>query len=249
MKKTLIFSDVHLKVTEADKPHQRDFVAFLHRVSPEEFDRVICLGDLFDFWFEYRHVVFSGYFEVLRVFADLRAAGVELHLVCGNHDFWAGRFLRDELGFHIHQATAELPFGDKKAILVHGDGINPKDHSYRVFKRVARNPLVVGVFRLLHPDWAMALAQVVSRRSRILTLAHDTAAGPEATALRAYAKGVLERGEADIVLCGHAHAPVIEEYPTPSGMGIYVNSGDWLIHRSHVIWDGSGFHLHMVQAA
>ncbi len=163
MKKTLIFSDVHLKAIPEDRARQREFVDFLNRFQTGEFERIICLGDLFDFWFEYKNIIFSDFFEVLRAFADLRDAGMELHLICGNHDFWGGRFLRDELGFHIHPNSMEHRFGDLRGHLVHGDGINPEDRSYRAYKKFARNPLVVGAFRLIHPDWAMAIAQDASR--------------------------------------------------------------------------------------
>lgn len=243
MKKTLLFSDVHLKVAEAERPHREAFAAFLRRFSPDEFDRVICLGDLFDFWFEYRHVIFSKYFDILRVFADLRDAGVELHLVCGNHDFWAGRFLETEIGFQVHRDAVRLPFGGKSAYLVHGDGVNPRDWSYRAFKRVARNRLVVGGFRLLHPDAAMGLAQAVSRCSRALKLLKRPRVNPEAEALRAHARRLLADGTVDIVACGHAHAPECTPFPSPDGMGIYVNTGDWMRHRSHVVWDGEAFDL------
>lgn len=244
MKKTLLFSDVHLKTGAAHRPHRDAFTAFLRSFDPSDYDRFICLGDLFDFWFEYRHAIFSGCFEVLRAFAELRDAGVELHLVCGNHDFWAGRFLRDELGFQIYQDSAKLPFGEKTALFTHGDGVNPKDWGYRFYKRIARNPLVVRAFGLLHPDWAMALAQGVSHGSRTLTRVEDTANGPEAAAIRAYAKTLLAQGEADIVGCGHAHAPVIEEYPAPGGTGFYLNPGDWMSTRSYIIWDAGAFRLH-----
>ncbi|MBI2424679.1 MAG: UDP-2,3-diacylglucosamine diphosphatase [Candidatus Hydrogenedentes bacterium] len=243
MKKTLIFSDVHLKVSPQDKPRHQEFVAFLQQFSPEEYDRIICLGDLFDFWFEYKHVIFSGYFEVLRTFADLRDKGIELHLICGNHDFWGGRFLHDDLQFHIHHGIAEIPFGALRGHLVHGDGINPADWRYRGYKRVARHPFVVGAFRLLHPDWAMKLAQGVSHGSRTFLGHDDPANGPEARSLSAYAQAVLAQGQADVVMCGHAHAPVRQEYPTPGGAGLYINTGDWLGHRSHVVWDGAGFEL------
>lgn len=237
---TLIFSDVHLRVTEPGRT--REFAAFLRAIDTHQFRRVICLGDLFDFWFEYRHVIFSDYFEVLRAFAELRDAGVALHLICGNHDFWAGRFLRESLGFHIHLET-ELPFGDKRARLVHGDGINPNDWKYRFYKRIARNPFVVWAFRQLHPDWAMALARAVSHGSRTLYKVVDPANGPEAQSLREYACGVLARGKADIVICGHAHAATLEEHPTPGGTGLYLNPGDWLENRAFAVWDGESFRL------
>lgn len=241
MKKTLLFSDVHLKVTPDDRPRHREFIEFLHRFSPGEFDTFICLGDLFDFWFEYRSVIFSDFFDVLRALADIRDAGVELHLICGNHDFWAGRFLRDELGFQIHPSAMEHAFGDLRGRLIHGDGINPADWRYRAYKRFARNPWVIGAFRTLHPDWAMAIARGVSHGSRSMLGTEDPYNGPEAASLRAYAAGVIGRGEADVVLCGHAHAPVVEPVETATKTGTYINTGDWLNHRSHTIWDGERF--------
>jgi UDP-2,3-diacylglucosamine hydrolase len=249
VKKTLIFSDVHLKVAETGRSHQQEFIAFLKQFRKEEYDRIVCLGDLFDVWFEYRHVVFSGYFDVLRALAEFRDAGIELHLVCGNHDFWAGRFLQDEIGFRLHRTAVKLPFGKKDTLLAHGDGLNKSDYGYRLFKRVARNPVAIGAFRLLHPDWAMMIARGMSRGSRTITQKKDTAHGSEARALRAYAQGVLNRGEAEVVICGHAHAPVRETYPTPNGTGLYINSGDWLHHRSHVVWDGNEFHLELGNGA
>jgi len=163
-------------------------------------------------------------------------------LVCGNHDLWAGRFLETELGFQIHRDSVVLPFGEQRAHLIHGDGLNPHDRAYRLYKRFARNPLAVHAFRLIHPDWAMAFARIVSRHSRRLTQVEDPAQGPEALALRAYAREVLARGEAEVVLCGHSHAPAREEFPTPNGTGLYINTGDWMFHRSYVVWDGE-FHL------
>ncbi len=240
-KKTLLFSDVHLKAIAEDKGRHQEFIDFLHRFSPDEFDTFICLGDLFDFWFEYGNVIFSDFFDVLRAFADIRDKGVELHLICGNHDFWAGRFLRDELGFHIHPDIMEHQFGSLRGHLVHGDGINPEDRRYRAYKKFARNPFVVSAFRCIHPDWAMAIARGVSHGSRTFLGTDDPANGPEAQSLRRYATKVLAEGAADVVVCGHAHAPVLEQLPTPTGEGHYINTGDWLVHRSHTIWDGETF--------
>lgn len=243
MSKVLIFSDVHLKVTPDDRPRQARLVEFLRSFDPAEYRRIICVGDLFDFWFEYQQVIYSGYFDVLRAFADLRDAGCELHLICGNHDFWGGRFLRDELGMHIHPDRFETEIGGRRVLFVHGDGINPTDRSYRVYKRFARNPLVVGAFRLIHPDWAMKIAQGVSHGSRTIKQERDPANGPEAKALQAYAADVIARGEADVVFCGHAHAPLHVSCPAPPGTGEYINTGDWFHHYSYATWDGERFAL------
>lgn len=241
--KTIIFSDVHLNVSDAGSAKRASFTAFLRSIDPKEVNRLIVLGDLFDFWFEYKHVVFSGYFEVLRAFADLRDGGVEFHFVCGNHDLWAGRFLRETLGFQIHRGHLSLEFNGKRVLFVHGDGINPRDVSYRVYKRIARAAPVVRLFRLLHPDWAMALARWVSRGSRRLFMAEDLSRGAEVEPLRRFARDTLARGDADVVLCGHSHYPVQETYPTPNGPGTYINTGDWLFHESYVEWDGDTFEI------
>jgi len=186
---TLLLSDIHLDVSPRGKQRMADFVAFLRAVDTSRINRIILLGDLFDFWFEYKHVIFSGYLDVLRAFADLREHGVAFELVCGNHDFWAGRFLEQRLGFTVHTRPVEMDFGGRRVLMVHGDGLNPRDWWYRVYKRIARARWLTAVFR-------------------------------------------------------HSHYPVIEEYPTPNGTGLYINTGDWLYHRSYVEWDGTEFHLH-----
>ncbi|NIA13398.1 MAG: hypothetical protein GWP08_04900 [Nitrospiraceae bacterium] len=244
--KTIVLSDVHLQPTEEGQDRQAAFGTFLHKLADDGAERLIILGDLFDFWFEYKHVIFSEYFDVLRAFAELRDRGVEIHLVCGNHDFWAGRFLERQLGFHIYPDQAIMEFDGKRALLIHGDGLNPADRGYRIYKRLARARLVIWLFGLLHPDWAMGIAQRVSRTSRRMTRAADMSKGAEATALRAFAERTLAAGEADVIMCGHAHAATREEFPTPNGTGLYINTGEWMIRRSYVEWDGSEFTLHFI---
>jgi UDP-2,3-diacylglucosamine hydrolase len=178
----------------------------------------------------------------LRAFADLRDGGVKLFFVCGNHDFWAGRFLHDDLDMTIAERL-ELEVNGQRTLFVHGDGINPKDVGYRVYKRIARFPLVVGAFRLLHPDWAMGLAQWVSRSSRHLFTPDDPSQGSEVEPLLAFAQRTLEAGEADVVMCGHSHYPIHETFPTPNGTGDYFNTGDWVVHQSYVEWDGDEIQL------
>ncbi len=239
--KTLIFADVHLKVGPANREYLGEFVRFLRSIDPGEINRVVIVGDLFDFWFEYRHVVFSGYFDVLRALADLREAGVELHLICGNHDFWAGRFFENDLGFQVHADEYSFRLGERTTLFVHGDGVNPVDTSYRLYKRFARFPMVVGLFRLLHPDWAMALAQRLSHASRSRQDVEGNARRAEVEASRAFARGVIESGRAEVVVCGHTHVAAYEEIPTARGAGVYINTGGWLEERAYWLWDGATF--------
>jgi UDP-2,3-diacylglucosamine hydrolase len=241
--RAVIVSDVHLNVASDGRSTMECFTRFLRSLEYDNLHRFVVLGDLFDFWFEYGHVIFSGYFEVLREFAAMRDAGIELHFVCGNHDFWAGRFLRNDLGFAIHADETLLEFDDRRVLLVHGDGINPDDVSYRLYKRVARARPVVALFRLLHPDWAMAIAQGVSRGSRHMKSAEDVSEGPEVEPQRRFAAQTLQSGRADAVMCGHSHYPTIESMPAAEGEGLYINTGDWLYHRSYIEWANGRFHL------
>lgn len=242
--KTVILSDVHLDIGPRGQERMQAFAAFLRSLDTAQVKELFLLGDLFDFWFEYRYVIFSGYFDVLRAFAELREKGVRIVLACGNHDFWAGRFLQGELGIEVHKDPVILMFGSKRVLVMHGDGINPKDVAYRVFKRIMRNPLIIRLFGILHPDWAMGLARFVSRNSRAMFSPHDPAEGSESRELQKYAGNLLEQGTVDVVLCGHSHHPLIREFPMPEGKkGLYVNSGDWLRKRCHVEWDGESFEL------
>lgn len=244
MKHTILFSDVHLKPRSGEPGVRESFLAFLRGIDTETVDRLVCLGDIFDFWFEYRHALFSGYFDVLAALADLSRRGVELHLVCGNHDFWAGGFLRDTVGFHIHPDRTTMRFGERNALLLHGDGMNRRDYGYRLFKRFARNRCVIRCFRLIHPDCAMALALGLSRSSRSLLQVQDPGRGREAAAIRQGAQAMLAAGKADIVICGHAHAPEMRAVSAARGEGLYINTGDWPQHRSYVVWDGREFTMH-----
>lgn len=234
---TLVFSDVHLNVAADGREAMERFTRFLRWIDPASFPRIVIAGDLFDFWYEYRSAIFSGYFEVLRALADLRDGGAEFHFAVGNHDFWAGRFLRDELGFRIYDGPFTLDFGGLRTRIVHGDGINPADRSYRLYKRFARWRPVVGAFRLIHPDWAMGIAQGVSRGSRHMFQTEELSAGSEVAPQRTYAERTLGSGEADAVICGHTHYPVLERLAG----GIYVNAGDWLYHRTYVTWSEGRF--------
>lgn len=245
--KTVILSDAHLSVAPNGRENMALLVDFLRSLDPEEVGRIIVLGDLFDFWFEYKHVIFSGYFSVLCAFADLHDAGVELWFVCGNHDFWAGRFLEEHLGFTVYPDPVTLELDGRRVHLAHGDGLNPADWRYRVYKRVARWPFAVWAFRLLHPDWAMAIAQGVSRGSRTTFRPSDPSKGSEVGPLQSYAENILVSGEADVVLCGHSHHPVREEFSTPNGTGLYINTGDWLWHRSYVVSEDGAYRLESVR--
>lgn len=235
---TLIFADVHLKVDPANRAVLDEFVAFLRSIDPSEIRRIVVVGDLFDFWFEYRHAIFAGYFDVLHALAQLRDAGVEMHLVCGNHDFWAGGFFEGTLGIHVHPDEYLCNLDGRPALFVHGDGVNPKDTTYRAYKRFARWWLPVRLFGLVHPDWAMAIAQRVSHASRSRQDVHGQARLAEVEASRSFARAQIESGRASIVVCGHTHVAAYEEFTAPTGAGVYINTGGWQEEKAYWVWNG-----------
>ena len=239
--KTLIIADVHLKVNPSGRETREAFARFLRTIDPQECERIILLGDLFDFWFEYDSVVFSGYFEVLAALHDLQRRGIQLHLICGNHDFWAGRFLQVHLNICIHPDAYLLKLNDQRVLFVHGDGINPKDRFYRLYKKIARFRWIVGAFRRIHPDRAIRIAQRVSHSSRTRLAPEDPADNKEVRALRHYAETELNNGTADAIVCGHTHFPEEKKFPTPTGSGTYINVGDWQEKRTYIEWENGTF--------
>lgn len=238
----LIVSDVHLKVGEKYSPHRKEFIEFLLSWRENPPRRIICLGDIFDFWFEYKHVIFSGYFEILNAFYELHQKGVDLFFIGGNHDFWAGESLK-QIGFKILQSGVVFDFDRCKALLIHGDGLNKRDWGYRLFKTLARNPFLIFTFRLVHPDWAMGLAQWMSKGSRKLQENRVARHYKEVEAIKSYAMERLKESVCDAVIAGHCHKPECSLLEINGRTCWYVNSGDWLENKTYIKWDGEKFNL------
>ena len=240
-KPTVIVSDIHLGAAAA---REAGFLDFLSRWRGRA-DLILINGDLFDFWFEHRTVIPSQHFRVLRVLAELRDSGVQLMLIGGNHDFWGGRFLSEEIGMRLADGPIELELGGRRALVAHGDGLGPGDHGYKLLKRTLRSRPLRGMMRMTHPDLADRIVQRISRTG---------GQGPEdasrskarARILEGVAASELEsRADIDVVVYGHCHVPLLREF----GAGrYYINSGDWIAHRTYTIvtpdelsqreWDG-----------
>lgn len=192
---------------------------------------IVLLGDVFDFWFEYRHVVPGGFHRLLCTFRDLVDRGKEVVLFPGNHDFWLGDFFPRELGVHIAAERETWGMGDQRILLTHGDGLDPGDRGYHLLKRVLRNRAAILAFSAVHPEVAFWVARVVSRLSR------KTAARKRTWSNRRYLPFAASRvGEGiDVVVVAHTHtAQVVDLAP-----GLFVNPGDWLLRRTYAVIGGS----------
>lgn len=222
-------SDVHLGVVPPET--EEAFLAWLDHVGREG-SHLVLAGDVFDFWFEYGRTIPKGPFRVLARLARLVESGVRVDLIGGNHDWWGGSFLEEEVGVRFHRRPVSMELAGRRALVAHGDGLGAGDRSYRALRRLLRGSLARRLFAWLHPDVGIRLAEAVSRTEA--TLAGPTAADRRrAEVLEAWARRRLESDPSlDVVALGHAHIPRLVEV---EGGRHYVNAGDWTFHRSFAV--------------
>ncbi len=223
-----IASDVHLGAVP--RATERRFVRFLEHVGSEG-TTLLLNGDVFDFWFEYGSVIPGAHLRVLGALAALVDAGVAVTFVGGNHDAWGGRYLEEEIGMRVVDGPAVLPVAGRPALVAHGDGLGPGDLGYKALKAVIRSRPAVWAFRALHPELGVKLARFVSKTEHRLSpdAAYVAARSDELVAWAA--ERLAEAPELGWVVCGHAHAPRLEELEPGRW---YANAGDWITHDSYV---------------
>jgi UDP-2,3-diacylglucosamine hydrolase len=228
-KPVLVASDAHL----GSAPPERE-AAFLTWLAgtPDRASSVILNGDLFDFWFEYRWGTTRGYDRVLAILRDLVAAGVPVTLVGGNHDWWGGRFLREEVGVEFLQDPVVRTYAGWKTLLAHGDGLRAGDLGYRVLKLVLRGHLTRFAFGLLPPVVGDRIARGVSQTKHRWDgpTEEDRA---KARGLEDWAVARLrDQPELDLVILSHTHIPLLREV-APGRW--YLNPGDWVHHATYAV--------------
>lgn len=231
-----IFSDAHLGAGPPDK--ERIKLERIDRLASKirtDGDRLVILGDLFDFWFEYKRAIPKENLDTLMLLRDLIKEGITVDYISGNHDFWMDDFFQNQIGAAVHCDSLEFEYAGKKLHLIHGDGLAPADRGYRLLKRVLRNRVCIWLYRKLPPDFAIALAKRVSGTSREYTARREHHFAQD---YENYARSKLNEGF-DIVAIGHLHLPVYKEFPA----GIYINTGDFINHFSYARMDGDGISL------
>lgn len=235
MRKSYFFSDAHLGVgtKEDDRQKESTLLQFLEQVRIDG-EQLFIVGDLFDFWFEYRTVVPKGYVRLFSKLADLSEAGVRLTYLAGNHDFWLRDYFEEELGMKIERNPIERVIRGKRFYLHHGDGLLKNDTGYRILKRVLRNRLNIALFSLIPPDLAANIAHWSSHKSRQYTSKRQY----EGDDMARFAEKKIADG-CDFVVMGHNHIPCKRNI----GSGVYVNLGDWIGERTYAVFDGVSLDL------
>ena len=228
-KPVLIASDAHLGAAPPEQ--ERAFLRWLERAGSAA-SHLVLNGDLFDFWFEYRWGTTRGHDGVLGLLKEIVAGGVPVTLVGGNHDWWGGPCLREEIGVELVHEPQVRELAGKRTFLAHGDGLGQGDVGYRVLKGVLRGRPTRWAFGMLPPAVGDGVARGVSRTGR----KWDEWGPHQEARSRALAEWAEQRlladPELDLVVLGHTHRPLLREV-RPGRW--YVNTGDWVVHRSYVV--------------
>ena len=240
-KKIYFASDNHIgaPTPEESAPRERIFVQWLDHIK-EDVGVLFLLGDLFDFWFEYKTVVPKGFVRVLGKLAELADAGIPIHFFVGNHDMWMLDYLEKEIGITVYYSPQEFTFNGKSFFIGHGDGLGPYDMGYKRMKKIFKNPFFQWCFRWLHPDWGMRLGHYLSVKNKLISGEEDAIfLGEENEWLAQYAKKKQQEKARDYYVFGHRHIPL----DIPIDQARYINLGDWISHYTYAVFDGKALEL------
>jgi UDP-2,3-diacylglucosamine hydrolase len=230
-------SDFHLGVPTYEKSlvREKNIVAWLDSIKDSALE-IFLVGDIFDFWFEYKQAIPKGFVRLQGKIAELTDAGIPIHVFTGNHDMWIFDYLPKELGFQLHREPVKRIFGNQTFLIGHGDGLGPGDKGYKFLKRVFQSKLSQWAFARLHPNFGIWLANYSSRTSRASTGNDDAKyLGKENEWLFLYCNEVLEKEHFDHFIFGHRHLPLHLKLKDSAD---YINLGDWLQYNTFAEFDG-----------
>ena len=245
--KVYFASDFHFGIPDPAGSRDREdrFLRWLDEVGNDALE-IFLMGDLFDFWFEYRQTVPKGYSRLFGKLASITDSGIPVHLFRGNHDMWAFRYFSDELGIRLHRAPEFIQIGTRKFYLAHGDGLGPGDHGYKFLKKIFANPVCQFLYNWIHPDIGIPLALFWSRRSRYAAFAREQK--EQDRTLHLIEKRIThhslqilhEHPDVDFLVYGHYHHPLDQRLNARTRQIVL---GDWLTHFTYARFDGEDIRL------
>ncbi|QLG45455.1 UDP-2,3-diacylglucosamine diphosphatase [Costertonia aggregata] len=236
-KKVYFASDNHLGApTNAQSfPREKKFVAWLDEIKYDA-AAIFLLGDLFDFWFEYKTVVPKGFTRTLGKLAEISDSGIPIYYFVGNHDLWMNGYFEEELNIPVFHRPQQYKINDTSFFIGHGDGLGPHDKGYKRMKKLFTNPVAKWFFRWMHPDWGVRLAQYFSVKNKLISGDEDAKfLGEDKEWLVQYAKRKLESQHYDHFVFGHRHLPLEIQLNEKSK---YTNLGDWIKYYTYAVFDG-----------
>ena len=246
-KKIYFLSDFHLGVPDHSTSLVREkaVIRFLD-TAKQDAAEIFIVGDLFDFWFEYKKVVPKGFIRVLGKLAEITDSGIPVHFFVGNHDMWMDGYFEQELNIPVYHSPQTFEFNDKKFLVGHGDGLGPGDHGYKMLKKLFRNPVAKFLFGIIPPFIGMGIAHYSSRGSRSITGGTDEKfLGEDKEWLIVYCREQLKTRYFDYFIFGHRHLPIDFMLNDKSR---YINLGDWIRYNSYAVFDGKQLELKYFQS-
>ena len=243
MTKNIYFaSDFHLgSPNHAESRIREDRIVRWLTSIEDKCSELFLMGDIFDFWFEYRKVIPKGYIRLQGKLANMSDAGIKISFFKGNHDMWVEDYFTKEMGIQIVSDELVINRGGKSFYLHHGDGLGPGDANYRILRKVFRNPVCRWLFSILPPVIGLGIATGWSKESRIVnTRVEEVFLGEDKEWLAVYSREVLEKQHYDYFIYGHRHLPMIIELGNNSQ---YYNIGEWFGFNSYAVFDGEELRL------
>jgi UDP-2,3-diacylglucosamine hydrolase len=235
-------SDFHLGIPSwksvSSKERESRMLRWLKMISEDkDLTSLYLVGDIFDFWFDYKTVVPKGFVRILGKLAELSDKGVELHLFTGNHDVWFFDYFEKELNAKIYRNPIQINLGNKNFFIAHGDGLGPGDHGYKFIKKIFRNSFCQWFFRWLHPDIGVAMANFFSKTSRAAQDQQRPFLGEDKEWLIIFANNHLQKSpDTDYFIFGHRH--LAQDLVLKNGKSRYVNLGHWFGEGNYAVFDG-----------
>ena len=241
MSKIYFASDLHLGVPNREKSLVREklFVQWLDEIKNDA-EAIYLVGDIFDFWFEYKKAVPKGYVRLLGKLAEISDSGIPIHIFTGNHDMWLFDYLEDEINAHIYREPIEISMKGKRFFISHGDGLGPGDNGYKLIKKIFKNKLCQWLFERIHPNLGISIAQFWSKKSRIANGEKDESYYGEKEWLTQFCKEKMKTIEVDYFIFGHRHLPLEVDLGNNT---IYINLGEWVNYNSYAVFDGKRLEL------
>lgn len=225
-------SDFHLGADGLHTSKKRELfiVNWLKNIA-DSAQTIFLLGDIFDYWYEYKSVIPKGYSHFFSQLRVLRDADIDIQIFTGNHDVWLFDYLTSEYGIPVHRSPLEITIQSKKVLLAHGDGLGPGDNGYKILKKVFTNKFSQWLWSRLHPNFALYIMQKTSSTSRKYTDEQDGYKGLETEWLTQYAELKQSESKRDYYIFGHRHMPI--DYTLSDGHSRYINLGDWLYNYTY----------------
>ena len=243
-KKVYFISDLHLGLYPPERSTEREkvLVNWLGQISADAAELYL-MGDIFDFWHEYRHVVPRGFTRFLGKLAEMSDNGVKLHFFTGNHDIWVYDYLPAEIGLTLYRDPVVREMDGRKFFLGHGDGLGPGDHGYKLMKWGFTNKVLQWLFARIHPNASIAFGKRWSKSSRYTKgIIAESYRGDDQELQVVFAKETLQKEHFDYFIFGHRHIP----FDIQIGGARVINLGDWIVHFTYAVWDGKELELHSV---